>query len=60
MYKRQEYDKLIAKLWDEYNMTRSDALAQAKPIEDEQRWQNRLTDVYKRQGVGHRRGTCRL
>ena len=40
-----EYDKLIAKLWDEYNMTRSDALAQAKPIEDEQRWQNRLTEL---------------
>jgi len=27
------------------NMTRSDALAQAKPIEDEQRWQNRLTEL---------------
>ena len=40
-----EYDKLIAKLWDEYNMTRSDALAQAKPVEDEQRWQNRLTEL---------------
>ena len=26
-------------------MTRSDALAQAKPIEDEQRWQNRLTEL---------------
>ena len=26
-------------------MTRSDALAQAKPVEDEQRWQNRLTEL---------------
>lgn len=42
---QNEYDKIIAKLWDEYNMTRSDALAQAVEIEDETTAQNRLTEL---------------
>lgn len=44
---QNEYDKIIAKLWDEYNMTRSDALAQAVEIEDETTAQNRLTEAEK-------------
>ena len=40
-----EYDKLIAKLWEEYNMTRSEALSQAQPVEDEPRAQSHLADL---------------
>ena len=40
-----EYDKLIARLWDEYNMTRTDALEAAIEIEDEPRAQARLSEL---------------
>ena len=40
-----EYDKIIAKLWDEYHMTRSDALAQAVEITDEARTQGQLSEL---------------
>ena len=41
-----DYEQLVGKkLWDEYNMTRSDALAQAVEIEDETTAQNRLTEL---------------
>lgn len=40
-----EYDKMIARLWDEYNMTRSDALAAAVEIEDEPRAQGHLSEL---------------
>ncbi len=40
-----EYDKLIARLWDEYSMTRTDALEAAIEIEDEPRAQARLSEL---------------
>lgn len=40
-----EYDKIIAKLWDEYNMTRSDALTMAVEIKDETQMQNQLAEL---------------
>lgn len=40
-----EYDKVIARLWDEYNMTRSDALATAVEIKDEARVQGQLSEL---------------
>ena len=40
-----EYDKLIARLWDEYSMTRTDALEAAVEIEDEPRAQARLSEL---------------
>ena len=43
-----DYDKLIAKLWEEYNMTRSEALSKAQPIEDEPRAQSHLAELKSR------------
>ncbi len=40
-----EYDKLVARLWDEYNMTRSDAAKLAVEITDEPRAQAKLSDL---------------
>ena len=42
---QEEYDKIIAKLWDEYEMTRSDALAQSQEIKDEISSQAKLNEL---------------
>lgn len=39
------YDGIIAKLWDEYELTRSAALEQAETLEDPDRSKRRLTEV---------------
>lgn len=40
-----DYDKLIARLWDDYNMTRSQAQEIAKPLEDMTRVNGRLSEL---------------
>lgn len=40
-----EYDKIIAKLWDEYNFTRSQATEIAVEVKDEAQMKNRLADL---------------
>lgn len=45
---QEEYDKIIAKLWDEYEMTRSQALENSHEIEDEMKAQAKLNDLRSR------------
>ena len=40
-----DYDKLTTRLWDDYNLTRSDAQELAQPIEDQQKINNRLSEL---------------
>ncbi len=42
---QMDYDKLIARLWDEYNLTRSQAQELAKPLEDTVKVNGRLTEL---------------
>ncbi len=42
---RGEYDSTIARMWDEYEITRSEAEAIAEPIEDMQKAQRNLSEV---------------
>ena len=39
---QREYDALVAKLWDEYEITRSEAAKEYQPLEDSPENQNRL------------------
>ena len=40
-----DYDKLTTRLWDDYNLTRSDAQELAQPIEDQQKVNSRLSEL---------------
>ncbi len=40
-----DYDKLTTRLWDDYNLTRSDAQELAQPIEDQQKVNSRLLEL---------------
>lgn len=42
---QKEYDGIISKLWEEYELTRDEAQAQGKPIEDLQAAQRRLNEL---------------
>ncbi len=42
---QMDYDKLIARLWDEHGLTRSQAAEIAKPLEDQMRANARLTEL---------------
>lgn len=49
-----EYDKLIARLWDEYEMTRSQAEQTAEKLEDMRKAQQRLQELRSRiKALGH-------
>lgn len=40
-----DYDKLIARLWDEYSLSRSDAQQIAQPVEDSVKVNGKLTEI---------------
>lgn len=45
---QRDYDGMVAKLWDEYELTRSEAEAAAKPLEDIPRANRRLGEIRSR------------
>ena len=49
-----EYDGIIARLWDEYELTRTQAVALAQPVEDDAQARRRLSDLKgKIKGLGN-------
>lgn len=42
---QSEYDGIISRLWDEYELTRGEALEQAQPVEDSTAAARRLTEL---------------
>ena len=45
---QKEYDEIIARLWEEYEMTRREAEQEAEPAADPQRAQKRLSELKNR------------
>lgn len=51
---QKDYDDIIKKLWDEYELTRSEAENIAAPIEDIPKGQRRLAEIKNKiKGLGH-------